>query len=117
MIFCVSFTKNHHYRKEPQIIQIWITILRIYFELRAEGGRPPLAEVVPEDREGILLESSLRRVQTPLHENQNWKMSIREHKVICGRGKVIGEEEEDEEDEEEEEDDDEEKDEEEDIAS
>ena len=73
--------------------------------------------MVLEGRGGILLESSLRRVQTPLHENQNWKMSIREHKVICGRGKVIGEEEEDEEDEEEEEDDDEEKDEEEDIAS
>ena len=70
--------------------------------------------MVLEGRGGILLESSLRRVQTPLHENQNWKMSIREHKVICGRGKVIGEEEEDEE---EEEDDDEEKDEEEDIAS
>ena len=59
----------HYKTPSPQIIQIQISILRIYFELRAEGGRPPLAEVVLEGREGILLESSLRRAQTPLHKN------------------------------------------------
>ena len=43
--------------------------LKAYFALRAEGGRPPLAEAVLEGREGILSELSPHRAPTPLHQN------------------------------------------------
>ena len=43
--------------------------LKVYFALRAGGGRPPLAEAVLEGREGILSESSPHRAPTPLHQN------------------------------------------------